>query len=94
MPHRDDRVTAARPALIRALNWKTVVDLLRRMGPLSRADIVRLTGMSRPCRDSTPSRTSTRCVVSTKCVVRQRTSGVTVSHTMITVATTASPIQP
>lgn len=48
MPHRDDRVTAARPALIRALNWKTVVDLLRRMGPLSRADIVRLTGMSKP----------------------------------------------
>lgn len=48
MPTSDDPITAARPALIRALNWKTVVDILRRMGPLSRADLVRLTGMSKP----------------------------------------------
>lgn len=40
--------SAARPALIRSLNWKTVADLLRRRGPLSRADLVRMTGMSKP----------------------------------------------
>ncbi|MDF5753607.1 ROK family transcriptional regulator [Spongiactinospora sp. TRM90649] len=38
----------ARPQLMREMNTQVVVDLLRRSGPLSRTDLGRLTGLSKP----------------------------------------------
>jgi predicted NBD/HSP70 family sugar kinase len=40
--------TKAVPALLRALNERTVLDAVRASGPLSRADLARSTGISRP----------------------------------------------
>ena len=40
--------TKAVPALLRALNERTVLDAVRGSGPVSRADIARRTGISRP----------------------------------------------
>lgn len=40
--------TKAVPALLRALNERTVLDAVRASGPLSRADLARQTGISRP----------------------------------------------
>jgi predicted NBD/HSP70 family sugar kinase len=40
--------TKAVPALLRALNERTVLDAVRAAGPLSRADLSRQTGISRP----------------------------------------------
>jgi predicted NBD/HSP70 family sugar kinase len=44
------RVTEARavPALLRALNERTVLDAVRESGPVSRAEVARQTGISRP----------------------------------------------
>ena len=36
------------PALLRALNERTVLDMLRESGPISRAEVARRTGISRP----------------------------------------------
>lgn len=41
-------VSAARPQLIRAMNEKILLDLIRRSGPLSRAELARLSGLSKP----------------------------------------------
>jgi predicted NBD/HSP70 family sugar kinase len=40
--------TKAVPALLRALNERTVLDAVRASGPVSRADLARQTGISRP----------------------------------------------
>ena len=42
------RVTPARPALLRTLNDRTVLDLLLLHGSASRADLARLSGLSKP----------------------------------------------
>jgi uncharacterized membrane protein len=36
------------PALLRALNERTVLDAVRESGPISRAEVARQTGISRP----------------------------------------------
>jgi predicted NBD/HSP70 family sugar kinase len=40
--------TKAVPALLRALNERTVLDVVRASGPISRAEVARQTGISRP----------------------------------------------
>src|ERR671939_337577 len=40
--------TRAVPALLRALNERTVLDAVRASGPISRAEVARQTGISRP----------------------------------------------
>jgi predicted NBD/HSP70 family sugar kinase len=45
---RTPPVSAARPQLIRALNEQTMLDRIRRSGPLSRADLARMSGLSKP----------------------------------------------
>jgi predicted NBD/HSP70 family sugar kinase len=40
--------SAARPQLIRAINEKVLLDHIRRSGPLSRTDLARLSGLSKP----------------------------------------------
>src|SRR6266516_3693048 len=40
--------TRAVPALLRALNERTVLDVVRASGPISRAEVARQTGISRP----------------------------------------------
>ena len=40
--------SAARPQLIRAINGKVLLDHLRRSGPLSRTELARLSGLSKP----------------------------------------------
>ena len=42
------RIAPARPALLRTLNDRTVLDLLLANGPSSRADLARLSGLSKP----------------------------------------------
>ena len=39
---------AARPQLIRAMNEQVMIDYIRRTGPLSRADLARISGLSKP----------------------------------------------
>jgi predicted NBD/HSP70 family sugar kinase len=39
---------AGQPPLLRAINERTVLDLIRRAGPMSRAEIARQTGLSKP----------------------------------------------
>ena len=39
---------AARPALIRALNEQLLLDHIRSSGPYSRADLARVSGLSKP----------------------------------------------
>jgi predicted NBD/HSP70 family sugar kinase len=41
-------VPAARPQLLRALNERSALDLVRRSGPISRAELARLSGLSKP----------------------------------------------
>ena len=41
-------MAAARPQLIRAMNEKVLIDYIRRNGPLSRADLARSSGLSKP----------------------------------------------
>lgn len=41
-------VSAARPSLIREMNEQVLLDHLRRDGPLSRAELARLSGLSKP----------------------------------------------
>lgn len=41
-------VSAARPQLIRAMNEQVVLDHIRRSGPLSRAELARISGLSKP----------------------------------------------
>jgi predicted NBD/HSP70 family sugar kinase len=48
MPDGTDSLTVARPRLMREMNTRAVLDLLRKSGPLSRADLGRLTGLSKP----------------------------------------------
>lgn len=40
--------SAARPQLIRAINGKVLLDHIRRSGPLSRTELARLSGLSKP----------------------------------------------
>ncbi len=42
------RRSVARPALIRAMNEQVMLDHIRRAGPLSRADLARISGLSKP----------------------------------------------
>lgn len=48
MPDGTDSLMVARPRLMREMNTRAVLDLLRKSGPLSRADLGRLTGLSKP----------------------------------------------
>ena len=41
-------LSAARPQLIRAMNEQVMLDHIRRAGPLSRADLARISGLSKP----------------------------------------------
>jgi predicted NBD/HSP70 family sugar kinase len=41
-------LSAARPQLIRAMNEQVMLDHIRRTGPLSRADLARISGLSKP----------------------------------------------
>jgi predicted NBD/HSP70 family sugar kinase len=41
-------VSAARPQLIRAINEQVLLDHIRRSGPLSRAELARISGLSKP----------------------------------------------
>lgn len=41
-------VPAARPQLLRAMNEQSLLDQIRRVGPLSRADLARTSGLSKP----------------------------------------------
>jgi predicted NBD/HSP70 family sugar kinase len=41
-------MSAARPQLIRAMNEQVMLDYIRRGGPLSRADLARISGLSKP----------------------------------------------
>ena len=52
-PHRgrgggrdDGRVTAGTPSLLRAINERSVLELIHRRGPLSRAQVARVSGLS------------------------------------------------
>src|SRR5437763_17154257 len=54
-PHRgrgggrdDGRVTAGTPSLLRAINERSVLELIHRRGPLSRAQVARVSGLSKP----------------------------------------------
>jgi predicted NBD/HSP70 family sugar kinase len=42
------RITAGTPSLLRAINERTVLDLIDRRGPLSRAQVARVSGLSKP----------------------------------------------
>jgi predicted NBD/HSP70 family sugar kinase len=41
-------ITAATPSLLRALNERSVLELIHRRGPLSRAQVARVSGLSKP----------------------------------------------
>src|SRR6266571_4189678 len=43
-----DGFTAGTPSLLRSMNERTVLELIRRRGPLSRAQVARDTGLSKP----------------------------------------------
>jgi predicted NBD/HSP70 family sugar kinase len=45
-PQRE--VTAGTPSLLRAINERSVLDLIHRRGPLSRAQVARISGLSKP----------------------------------------------
>jgi predicted NBD/HSP70 family sugar kinase len=54
-PHRgrgggrnDGRVTAGTPSLLRAINERSVLELIHRRGPRSRAQVARVSGLSKP----------------------------------------------
>src|SRR5439155_25712385 len=44
----DVTITAGTPSLLRAINERSVLDLIHRRGPLSRAQVARLSGLSKP----------------------------------------------
>ena len=44
----NSRRSVARPALIRAMNEQVMLEHIRRAGPLSRADLARISGLSKP----------------------------------------------
>src|SRR5437764_6566161 len=44
----DGRVTAGTPSLLRAINERSVLELIHRRGPLSRAQVARVSGLSKP----------------------------------------------
>ena len=48
MPVVNGGISAARPQLIRAMNEQVMLDFIRRTGPLSRADLARISGLSKP----------------------------------------------
>lgn len=48
MEDGQESLAIARPRLMREMNTRVVVDLLRRSGPLSRADLGRMSGLSKP----------------------------------------------
>lgn len=41
-------ITVGTPSLLRAMNERTVLDLIHRQGPLSRAQVARISGLSKP----------------------------------------------
>ena len=45
---RDRAITVGTPSLLRAINERTVLDLIHRQGPISRAQAARVTGLSKP----------------------------------------------
>ena len=45
---RDLSITAGTPSLLRAINERSVLDLIHRRGPLSRAQVARVSGLSKP----------------------------------------------
>ena len=44
----DGHVTAGTPSLLRAMNERSVLELIHRRGPLSRAQVARVSGLSKP----------------------------------------------
>ena len=44
----DGHVTAGTPSLLRAINERSVLELIHRRGPLSRAQVARVSGLSKP----------------------------------------------
>lgn len=44
----DGRITAGTPSLLRAINERSVLELIHRRGPLSRAQVARVSGLSKP----------------------------------------------
>src|SRR5438067_13808069 len=44
----DGRVTAGTPSLLRAINERSILDLIHSGGPLSRAQVARVSGLSKP----------------------------------------------
>ena len=46
--HRDHTITVGTPGLLRAINERTVLELIHRQGPLSRAQAARISGLSKP----------------------------------------------
>ena len=44
----DGRVTAGTPSLLRAINERSILDLIHHRGPLSRAQVARVSGLSKP----------------------------------------------
>src|ERR1700739_1258686 len=46
--HADGHVTAGTPSLLRAINERSVLELIHRRGPLSRAQVARVSGLSKP----------------------------------------------
>ena len=44
----DGRVTAGTPSLLRAINERSVLDVIHHRGPLSRAQVARVSGLSKP----------------------------------------------
>src|SRR3984893_6725129 len=45
---RDHTITVGTPSLLRAINERTVLELIHRQGPLSRAQVARISGLSKP----------------------------------------------
>jgi predicted NBD/HSP70 family sugar kinase len=45
---RDHTITVGTPGLLRAINERTVLELIHRQGPLSRAQAARVSGLSKP----------------------------------------------
>ena len=45
---RDRGITVGTPSLLRAINERTVLDLIHRQGPISRAQAARVSGLSKP----------------------------------------------
>ena len=45
---RDPSITVGTPSLLRAINERTILELIHRQGPLSRAQAARVSGLSKP----------------------------------------------